>query len=189
MYQFLLELSPNQDIQYIINIVLVGLIILQAVVIVVLSKNLNKIKNRLFSFMPEDLSQNVEELLIKNNENVKRALEAEKEMLKNMEHYSKSLNEEMQALKFDLETTNNTVKNCVQKFATVRYNPFSEVGGDFCYAIALLDDHNNGILINSIYAREGSYSYAKEITDGKSSHKLSHDEERALNMALEKKSS
>lgn len=187
MYNFLLGLSPNQDIQYVINLSLGIMVVIQAIVIAFLYKNTIDTKNRLFKFMPQNKSEDVEALLVTNNENMVKALENQKQMLEKMDNYGKELRSEMETLRNDLNTTNTTMKNCVQKFATVRYNPFAEVGGDFCYAVVLLDDHDNGVLINSIYAREGSYSYAKEILDGKSSHKLSEDEKKALNIALSKK--
>lgn len=85
----------------------------------------------------------------------------------------------------EISTLDRRLKKCTQKTGMVRYNPFNEVGGDLCFALALLDEYNDGYIINSIYSREGCYCYCKKITDGKSpEHKLSIEEDEALEIAL-----
>ena len=71
-----------------------------------------------------------------------------------------------------------------QKTGFVKYDAFREMSGKLSYALALLDKNNNGILINSMYSREGCYSYTKEIRNGESSINLSEEEEKALKMAV-----
>ena len=74
---------------------------------------------------------------------------------------------------------------CVQKVGIIRYNPFDEAGGNLCFAIALLDSKNNGIILNGIHSRSGCYTYAKPVELGVSEYILSQEEIQALNMALE----
>ena len=77
---------------------------------------------------------------------------------------------------------------CFQKSGIVRYNAFEDTGGDYCYAIALLDNSDSGLLLNGIYNRDTSYIYAKEIKKGKcEKYKLSDEEIEALDIALGKK--
>ena len=52
------------------------------------------------------------------------------------------------------------------------------------FALALLDEKNNGFILNVVHTREGSYTYIKEIIDGNSVLALGDEEERALNGAL-----
>ncbi|MBM3250945.1 MAG: DUF4446 family protein [Candidatus Nealsonbacteria bacterium] len=72
----------------------------------------------------------------------------------------------------------------VQKVGMVRYNPFSGVGGDQSFSIALLDANNNGVIITGIYNREGSRVYAKPIKDGQSEYSLSDEEKEAISKSL-----
>ena len=65
----------------------------------------------------------------------------------------------------------------------VKYNAFREMSGDLSYALALLDQRENGFVINSVYAKEGGYSYIKEIINGESSIPLSEEEQAALDNA------
>ena len=73
-----------------------------------------------------------------------------------------------------------------QKMGMVKYDAFREMSGELSYALALLDQEENGFIINSVYANEGSYSYIKEIKKGGSEIPLSEEEGKALNKAKNK---
>ena len=72
-----------------------------------------------------------------------------------------------------------------QKTGLVKYDAFREMSGKLSYALALLDKNNNGFMVNSMYSREGCYSYVKEIIKGESYITLSEEEQEALKMAIE----
>jgi len=74
-------------------------------------------------------------------------------------------------------------KQSIQKAAVVRFNPFKETGGDQSFAIALLDFNNNGLVISSIFTREGTRVYTKPIESGQSKYPLSKEEIEALKKA------
>lgn len=71
-----------------------------------------------------------------------------------------------------------------QKIGLVKYDAFREMSGKLSYALALLDENNNGIIVSSMYSREGCYSYAKEIVRGESAINLSEEEKEALDSAI-----
>lgn len=70
-----------------------------------------------------------------------------------------------------------------QKTGLVKYDAFREMSGDLSYALALLDQNDNGVIISSMYSREGCYSYIKEIIKGESAINMSEEEKEALNLA------
>jgi len=72
----------------------------------------------------------------------------------------------------------------VRKLGVVRFNPFNDMGGNQSFAIALLDDKNNGFLISSLFVKEGSRIYAKTVKQGKSDYTLSKEETEAINQAI-----
>lgn len=72
----------------------------------------------------------------------------------------------------------------VQKVGVVRFNPFKDTGGDQSFAIALLDKDNNGLVISSLYGREGTRIYAKPIERGDSTYHLSEEEKEAIQKAI-----
>ena len=79
----------------------------------------------------------------------------------------------------------NKVKNCMQKIGIVRYNAYNDAGNDLSFAVALLDEKNNGIVFNGIYSREMSNIYAKPIVGGKCKYNMTKEENEALNKAIE----
>lgn len=71
----------------------------------------------------------------------------------------------------------------VQKVGFLRFNPFEHTGGDQSFAVALLDHDDNGVVISSLYTRDGVRVYAKEIKAGSSKHQLSEEERKVLAQA------
>ncbi len=93
------------------------------------------------------------------------------------------LKEQDAELKSGLERIKNLEdisQKTFQKIGIVRFNPFSEVGGNQSFVIALLDNKNNGFVISSLFFKDGNRVYAKTINQGKSDHKLSSEEEEAV---------
>lgn len=81
----------------------------------------------------------------------------------------------------------DNIKRCSQKIGIVRYNAFKDVGSDLSFALAILDDYNNGVVLNGIYARDSSNIYAKPIENGVSKYVLSEEEKEAVNRAINNK--
>jgi hypothetical protein len=73
------------------------------------------------------------------------------------------------------------------KLGVVRFNPFSEMGGDHSFSIALLDGNNDGILLTGLHTRERTRVYMKNVVKGKTKLELSKEESDALRKALVKK--
>lgn len=70
----------------------------------------------------------------------------------------------------------------------VRYQAIANMGADLSYTVALLDEQNDGVVLNGIYGRDGCYTYAKPINAGKSTYNLSEEEIQAIEQAMNKKS-
>jgi hypothetical protein len=71
----------------------------------------------------------------------------------------------------------------IQKVGMIRFNPFKEVGSDQSFAIALVDFHDNGLVISGLYTREGTRVYAKPVEAGQSKYTLTKEEKEALKKA------
>jgi hypothetical protein len=72
----------------------------------------------------------------------------------------------------------------IQKIGVVRYNPFSDTGGDQSFAIALLDSLGNGIVVSSLHSRTDTRVFAKAVQAGRSRYPLSDEEQDAIRQAL-----
>ena len=87
-------------------------------------------------------------------------------------------------LKNKTENLEKNMEKCVQKVGITRYNAYRKPGNDLCFAIALLDFEDNGIVINGIYTRDNTTTtYAKPIEHGKSKYTLVKEEEEAIEIA------
>lgn len=83
----------------------------------------------------------------------------------------------------DIDTIFKRLQTVYQKMGLVRYDAFNQMGGQLSYSLALLDENNNGFIINSVHSTEGCYSYSKEIRNGDNSISLSQEEAEALAIA------
>ena len=99
----------------------------------------------------------------------------------------KNVNEDNKIIKANILNVERQLNMCVQNIGMVRYNAFDDVGSELSFAIAMLDNEDNGFVINSIYGRTSSNVYAKTIENGTSKVTLSDEEIKAVNKAKEHK--
>jgi hypothetical protein len=85
------------------------------------------------------------------------------------------------ALQRELETSTG---RSLQKVGVVRFNPFQDSGGDQSFAIALLDQRGSGVVVSSLHGRAETRIFAKQVTNGRSTHSLSDEEQQAIREAL-----
>jgi hypothetical protein len=83
-----------------------------------------------------------------------------------------------------LEILEKKSKFNFQKIGLVRYNPFSDVGGNQSFSLALLDANNNGMVLTGLFGREGNRVYGKPIKNGESEYSLSEEEKKAIEKAI-----
>ena len=72
----------------------------------------------------------------------------------------------------------------LQHVGMVRFNPFEDTGSDQSFAIALLDDRRDGVVISSLHGRNATRVFAKPVEGGKSRHSLSDEESQAIQVAI-----
>lgn len=109
----------------------------------------------------------------------------------NLEDLIKKASKDIQELHLGFQNVSNEAENqkkqlssTIKKIGIVRFNPFNNTGGDQSFALALLDSMNSGIVISSLYLREGTRVYAKPIESLKSKYPLSKEEEEAIKKAI-----
>ena len=77
------------------------------------------------------------------------------------------------------------VAKCIQKVGIVRYSAFKDTGSDLSFAVAMLNENNDGVVFNGIYSREMSNIYAKPVKNGGSEYTFSEEEKEAIRRAIE----
>jgi len=68
--------------------------------------------------------------------------------------------------------------------ALVRYDAYNELSGHQSLSIALLDEHQSGIVLSCIHHRDQARVYAKQVTGGRGELELSPEEAEAVRVAL-----
>jgi hypothetical protein len=66
-------------------------------------------------------------------------------------------------IKKAIASLTSTQEKDLQRVGVVRFNPFSDTGGNQSFTIALLDALDNGIVMTSLYARTGNRWYIKQV--------------------------
>lgn len=79
-------------------------------------------------------------------------------------------------LQADLQAT-------IQRVGVVRFNPFRDTGGDQSFAVALLDELGNGVVLSGLHNRSDTRVFAKPVRDGTSTYTLSREEQQAIAQA------
>ena len=74
--------------------------------------------------------------------------------------------------------------SCIDKIGLVKYDAFDNQAGNLSFSLALLNQDNNGVVLNTMHSRQGCYTYAKEIIKGESYIALSGEEKEAIQKAM-----
>ena len=61
------------------------------------------------------------------------------------------------------------------------------MGGKLSFTLSLLNEKDNGFIMNSIHGSDGCYTYIKEIKGGQCNVDLGKEEEEALMQAINSK--
>lgn len=99
--------------------------------------------------------------------------------LDRMEHTSARV-EELDELCRGIE---DTLERAIQRVGIVRFNPFSDTGGDQSFSIALLDGAGDGLVISSLFSRSETRVFAKPVQGGQSKYNLTAEEQEAIQLA------
>lgn len=148
-----------------VGVLFIILLIVLILLIVQISKT-GKLKKRLDCFLlgkdGASLEQDITSLF-KDNKNLKESAENNKK---------------------DIRTLYKKLESAYQKMGLVKYDAFNQMGGQLSFSLALLDEKNNGFIINSVHSTEGCYSYTKEIKNGECKISLGREEAEALAIAM-----
>ena len=156
------------DLGYLVIGMAAVILILLIVIIVMISngRKIKKLQGRLDKF-----------LLGKNGKSL------EKEIMSLFED-NKFLKSSTEKNKKDIRMLFKNMESAYQKMGLVKYDAFHQMGGQLSFCLALLDENNNGFIINSVHSTEGCYSYTKEIRHGESEISLGKEEAEAMAIAI-----
>ena len=134
-----------------IGYILLGLLsvsIILLILIIITFVQIGKLKKKYLKFMLGKDGANLEKdimTLYEDNKYIKLSIDKNRE---------------------DIKELSKKHENAFQKVGLVKYDAFTEMGGKLSFALALLDERNDGFIINSVHSSDGCYSYTKRVKDG-----------------------
>ena len=153
------------DIGYILLGLLVILLLLIVLVIVQIAK-LSKLKKRYEKFMKGKNAASLENDIA--------------DIFQDM----KFLKTSVEKNKKDIRVLYKKMESAFQKVGIVKYDAFNQMGGKLSFSLALLDENDDGFILNSVHSSEGCYSYTKIVKNGKCEINLGEEEKQALDIAM-----
>jgi len=82
-----------------------------------------------------------------------------------------------------IESINTKLRKSIRGVETIRFNPFPDQGSNQSFAIGILNEEGDGLVLSSLYSRERMSVFAKPIKGGKSDYELSTEERDVLKKA------
>lgn len=156
----------NLDLGIVI-IVLAGITLISLILMIIFIVKEEKLKKRYNKFMMGKDAQSLEKDIItlfeKNNEFCQMA----------------------EANRKDIKTLYKKVAKAYSKVGIVKYDAYQQMGGLLSFSLAMLNEKDDGFVLNSIHSAEGCYTYTKEIKNGESKVELGNEEKFALEQAME----
>ena len=133
---------------------------------IILQVKTSRLKKKLSEIFAGKNAHNLEEVILHQAKNMK------------------VLDKDIQELYTISNQINHLALRSIHKVGIIRFNPFKDVGGNQSFAIALLNGRDCGIVISSLYTREGTRVYSKDVKNGISDkYPLTEEEEQAIEMA------
>lgn len=167
-----MNLSEVFDVNVLFPYAFIGLCVVAVIAVVSLvllivnMVKLNKMKKNYRIFMNGKTAENLEDSMLEHFEKIEELLNIARRHTSEI----KKINEDLQIV--------------YTKVGIVKYDAFNEMGGKLSFALTLLDNSNNGFVMNAMHSREGCYTYIKEIIKGESFITLSDEEKQSLNKAM-----
>ncbi len=158
----------QEQLMFGVEIALSVVCIITSILLIITLCKLKKLKRRVDALTRGKDAETMEDSILEFFERIESLEDAESKMHR------------------DIRDIKENLKITYQKSALIKYDAFREMSGALSYSLALLDKQNNGVIISSMYSREGCYTYAKDIVNGKCKINLSDEEAEALKQAVAK---
>ena len=147
--------------------ILIALVIILFVLLILQNKKFRAMEKKYNKFMKGKEARSLEDEII------------------GLFHDNRLIRDENEKNRKDIIDINRRLSNSFQKIGLEKYDAFSSDGGKLSYALCMLDESDNGFLLNSVHNSDGmNYSYTKAITAGVADTELGKDEKKALGKAL-----
>jgi len=155
----------GMDVAWLFIAIFLLMIIIIVLLIIQITKY-NKLKKKYDKFMKGKDSKSLEQDII--------ALFEDNKFIKN----------ESEKNRKDIKEIMRRQEYCYQKMGLIKYDAFNQMGGKLSFCLCLLNNKNNGFILNSVHSSDGCYVYTKEIKKGECDLSLGEEEKKALESAI-----
>lgn len=105
------------------------------------------------------------------------------ELLNNLNDQIESSHKELRNINKTAADAKDTTMGAVSNMSVVHFDAFEGQSRELSFALCMLDNFHNGIILTSLYGDDGANVYLKEIVNGACKGELSEAETKALNKA------
>lgn len=109
------------------------------------------------------------------------------EEIQDLFEINKAVVEKVKENRKDIRKLYKKLTKAFQKIGIVKYDAYQQMGGLLSFSMAMLDEDNDGFILNSVHSTEGCYTYTKEIVNGECQLELGNEEKIALEKAVNAK--
>ncbi len=78
------------------------------------------------------------------------------------------------------------IKQSIRGTDLIRFNPFKDAGSNQSFAVAFINEEDDGVIFSSLYARDRMSVFAKEIKSGVAGQDMTLEEKETLDNARKK---
>ncbi len=93
------------------------------------------------------------------------------------------LKESKIATEKSLAEINAKLRKSIRGLQTLRFNPFPDQGSNQSFAIGMLNEDGDGVVLSSLYSRDRMSIFAKPVINKKSEYELTSEEKDVLEKA------
>lgn len=145
------------------------LYLLGIVVFIIVIVRLNRLARQYRTLMRGMEGLNIEEIVFRQASLMERTLE------------------KVEAFEARLKGIEKLSTKSIHKIHLMRFNAFQGMGGNLSFALSLLNQRGDGVVLSSIYSREEARTYAKSIKNWQSEQPLSREEEKVIEAARQER--
>ncbi|MGN0108097.1 MAG: DUF4446 family protein [Hominilimicola sp.] len=114
-------------------------------------------------------------------------ISALKDYYDKVDDLSKTVNDTSDAVLMSrLANCENDSNISLKKIGLVNFDAFDDVKGKLSFALAILNNNNDGLILTSLYGHNSCNTYVREVVSGETPVKLLDEEKAALNQAKNK---
>lgn len=150
----------------IVLLVMAILILILIIIVIVLINKSSKLQARYERFMQGEKAKSLENEI--------------HDLIKQVSNHEELLNTHSN----EIDEIFKKHEGAFQKMSLIKYDAFKEMGGKLSCCLCLLDENDNGFIMNNVHSSTGCYSYTKRIRQGGCDLELSQEEKVTLDKAM-----